>query len=91
MDPLPAEAADHLTRADGDGSGEADADAGRSGAEWVRLIYNEPHDDATAWFGARGWSGERIYLPEYISTLGGTPMSELTPMQSLINLVTVTR
>ncbi|AHH19453.1 putative S-adenosyl-L-methionine-dependent methyltransferase [Nocardia nova SH22a] len=79
MDPLPAEAADALV-----------AD-GNAGSEWVQLIYNEPHSDATAWFGEHGWTGERIDLPDYIRSLGQNPAGPDGRQQSLINLATVIR
>lgn len=79
MDPLPAEAAEAL------------AADGESGSEWVKLIYNEPRSDATTWFTDRGWTGERIYLPDYIRSLGYTPEGPEGRQQSLISLVTVTR
>ncbi|WP_227981590.1 SAM-dependent methyltransferase [Nocardia spumae] len=79
MDPLPADAAEALTA------------GGDAGSEWLRLIYNEPRDEATAWFDARGWRGDRVYLPEYIRSLGGTPAGAEGRQQSLINLVTVVR
>lgn len=79
MDPLPAEAAEAL------------AADGESGSEWVKLIYNEPRSEATTWFTDRGWSGERVYLPDYIRSLGHTPAGPDGRQQSLINLATVTR
>ncbi|MFE3193032.1 SAM-dependent methyltransferase [Nocardia sp. NPDC059240] len=79
MDPLPAEAVAAM-------SGGDDA-----GSEWVSMIYNEPRTDATAWFGAHGWSGERIYLTDYLDRLGQVPAAAGPQQQSLINLVTVVR
>ncbi|WP_369639688.1 SAM-dependent methyltransferase [Nocardia sp. JMUB6875] len=79
MDPLPAEAVAAMSQGDD------------SGSDWVRMIYNEPRTDSTAWFAERGWTGERIYLTDYIEGLGLTPAGEGPQQQSLINLVTVTR
>ncbi|MVU77639.1 SAM-dependent methyltransferase [Nocardia sp. ET3-3] len=78
MDPLPAEAVAAMSQGDDSGSG------------WVRMIYNDPRTDATVWFGDRGWTGERVYLPDYLSELGQIP-AEGVQQQSLINLVTVIR
>lgn len=41
----------------------------------------------TEWCTDRGWTGERVYLTDYIRDLGRTPAAD----QSLINLVTVVR
>ncbi|MEV2224615.1 SAM-dependent methyltransferase [Nocardia vinacea] len=75
MDPLPAEAVAEIVEHDD------------AGSDWVRLIYNDPRGEATEWFTDRGWTGERIYLNDYIRDLGHTPAAQ----QSLINLVTVVR
>ncbi len=75
MDPLPAEAVAEMAEHDD------------AGSDWVRLIYNDPRAEATEWFADRGWTGERIYLNDYIRDLGHTPAAQ----QSLINLVTVVR
>ncbi|MGW4767371.1 SAM-dependent methyltransferase [Nocardia sp. NPDC004278] len=75
MDPLPAEAAAAMAEQDD------------AGSDWVRLIYNGPRGEATAWFIDRGWTGEHVYLNDYIRDLGHTPAAE----QSLISLVTVVR
>ncbi|WP_297626771.1 SAM-dependent methyltransferase [Nocardia sp.] len=77
MDPLPSEAAAAMADSDG-------------GGDWVRLIYNEPRSEATAWFGGRGWTGERVYLTDYIQELGQAA-ADGVQQQSLVNLVTVTR
>lgn len=79
MDPLPADTAAALAADD------------TAGAEWVRLIYNEPRDEATAWFAERGWTGERISLPAYIRALGSVPVGDDEHRQSLIDLVTVVK
>ncbi|MEU6585661.1 class I SAM-dependent methyltransferase [Nocardia sp. NPDC046763] len=78
MDPLPAESIAEMTG------------AGETGSDWMDMIYNEPRSDATEWFAARGWTGERVNLTDYIHDLGGTPPGN-PRQQSLINLVTVTR
>ncbi len=75
MDPMPPDVA------------AAMAEQGDAGSDWVRLIYNDPRSEATEWFTNRGWTGERVYLNDYIRDLGHTPPAE----QSLINLVTVVR
>ncbi|MGW4248949.1 SAM-dependent methyltransferase [Nocardia sp. NPDC004722] len=79
MDPLPDEAVAAMR------GGED------SGSEWVGMIYNEPRTDATAWFGAQGWSGEKIYLTDYLARLGQVVVTVGPQQQSLINLVTVVR
>ncbi|WP_040814945.1 SAM-dependent methyltransferase [Nocardia concava] len=79
MDLLPAEAV------------AAMSGGGDSGSDWVRMIYNEPRTESTDWFAARGWTGERIYLTDYIESLGLTPAGEGPQQQSLINLVTIVR
>ena len=75
MDPLPAAAVAEMAEHDD------------AGSDWVRLIYNDPRSEATEWFTDRGWTGERIYLNDYIRHLGHIPAAQ----QSLINLVTVVR
>ncbi|MGY4101468.1 SAM-dependent methyltransferase [Nocardia sp. R16R-3T] len=75
MDPMPAQAVAAMAEQDD------------AGSDWVRLIYNEPHSEAAEWFSNRGWTGERVYLNDYIHDLGHTPAAE----QSLISLVTVMR
>ncbi|MET9486521.1 SAM-dependent methyltransferase [Nocardia sp. NPDC006630] len=77
MDPLPEAATTAMADSDG-------------GSDWVRLIYNEPRSEATAWFGNRGWTGDRVYLTDYIQELG-QPLADGPQQQSLINLVTVAR
>ncbi|MTE17180.1 class I SAM-dependent methyltransferase [Nocardia aurantiaca] len=81
MDPLPEESVTAMTE---------DRDA-TDAAEWVGMIYNEPRTDSVDWFTARGWTGDRINLTDYISRLGGTPVVDGPHQQSLINLVTACR
>ncbi|AYF79401.1 SAM-dependent methyltransferase [Nocardia yunnanensis] len=79
MDPLPAEAVAAMSEGDD------------AGSEWVNMIYNEPRTDTTAWFGAHGWTGERVALTDYLVRLGRTPVGAGPRQQSLISLVTVAR
>jgi methyltransferase (TIGR00027 family) len=80
MEPLPAEAI-------------AATDSTAHGAEWLRLIYNEPHSEAAAWFRDRGWTADRVYIPDY-QREQGRPEPGQEPgavMSSLVSLVTALR
>ncbi|WP_433635200.1 SAM-dependent methyltransferase [Nocardia sp. CA-120079] len=75
MDPLPAEVVAEMAEHDD------------AGSDWVRLIYNEPRGEVTEWFTDRGWTGERVYLTDYIRGIGRTPAAD----RSSISLVTAVR
>ncbi|MQY26224.1 SAM-dependent methyltransferase [Nocardia aurantia] len=63
-------------------------------AEWVQLIYNEPRNEAAAWFADHGWDAERTEVDAYIRALGRTPPTpdpSASLVTSLISLVTATR
>ncbi|MFB8281562.1 SAM-dependent methyltransferase [Nocardia colli] len=74
MDPMPPDTVAAMAEQD-------------DGSDWVRLIYNDPRSEATAWFTGRGWAGERVYLNDYIRELGHIPAAA----QSLTNLATLVR
>ncbi|MBB5917299.1 methyltransferase (TIGR00027 family) [Nocardia transvalensis] len=62
--------------------------------EWVGLIYNEPRSEAAEWFTARGWSAERVDVPDYLREHGrpapaGEPGAGL--VSALVSLVTAVR
>ncbi|WP_019925701.1 SAM-dependent methyltransferase [Nocardia sp. BMG111209] len=68
--------------------------AGHGRAEWVQLIYNEPRNEAAAWFADHGWDAERTEVDAYIRALGRTPPApdpSASLVTSLISLVTATR
>ncbi|GAB2724243.1 class I SAM-dependent methyltransferase [Nocardia thraciensis] len=83
---LPEEAAAALA----EHSDEAD----NAGSEWLRLIYNEPRSEAAAWFTARGWTAERIDVPDYLRAHGRPapgPEQSGALVSTLVSLVTAVR
>jgi methyltransferase (TIGR00027 family) len=64
------------------------------GTDWLRLIYNEPRDEAAAWFTAHGWTASHVPIGEYTRrhiphALAADPATAL--VTSLIGLVTAVR
>ncbi len=41
-------------------------------ARWpfFQLVYNEQHEPAAHWFGARGWRADATSLPDYLRAHG---------------------
>ncbi|RMI33658.1 SAM-dependent methyltransferase [Nocardia stercoris] len=72
---------------------EAQDQPGGDQAAWASLIHNEPHSEAVAWFGARGWSGTATKLSDLLASLGH-PAPEVPAgflMPGLVSLVTVAK
>ncbi|MFJ1454934.1 class I SAM-dependent methyltransferase [Nocardia sp. N2S4-5] len=86
MDPLSESAAAAFTEH------SDETEQGRN--EWIRLIYNEQRSEAAGWFGARGWTAERVDVPDYLRA-NGRPAPGLRPadglVSTLVSLVTAVR
>ncbi len=57
---------------------------------FFNLVYNEQHEPAVQWFGARGWRAEAILLPDYLRAQGRpvpSPDSDAGSMTATISLV----
>jgi len=68
---------------------EEERAAGEEGT-FFTLVYNEQHEPATQWFGARGWRAEATPLPEYLRAHGRpvpSPESDAGSMTDTISLV----
>jgi methyltransferase (TIGR00027 family) len=64
------------------------------GGPFFQLVYNEQHDPAAVWFGARGWRADTTPLPEYLRAHGrpGPALdSDAGAMTSTISLVSGTK
>jgi len=60
------------------------------GGPFFQLIYNEQHEPAPAWFGARGWEADATPLVDYLRAHGRpvpSPESEAGTMTGTISLV----
>jgi methyltransferase (TIGR00027 family) len=70
---------------------EERAGAGSShGGPFFQLVYNEQHEPAAEWFGARGWRADATPLPDYLRAHGRPtplPESEAGTMTGKISLV----
>lgn len=66
------------------------ADEGNSAGPFFQLIYNEQHEPADRWFGARGWTATATRLSDYMSSVG-RPVSasdaQAAPMVDTMSLV----
>jgi methyltransferase (TIGR00027 family) len=83
MDPLPEEVATGMAEnLEQEPSGVAD---------WVRLIYNQPRDEAAAWFRGRGWTADQIYMPDYLREQDRALPEPDPSTASQISLVTALR
>jgi methyltransferase (TIGR00027 family) len=83
MDTLPEEVATAMAEGRGQGSGSA--------ADWVRLIYNQPRDEAADWYRGRGWTADRIYIPDYLREQNHPLLNPDASSTPLISLVTALR
>lgn len=60
------------------------------GGPFFELIYNEQHEPAAQWFGARGWRADATPLPHYLRAHGRpvpSPDSDAGTMTATISLV----
>ena len=57
---------------------------------FFQLVYNEQHEPAAQWFGARGWHADATPLPDYLRAHRRpvpSPDSEAGSMTSTISLI----
>ena len=69
---------------------ERDADSAERGSSFFQLVYNEQHEPAAQWFGARGWRTDATSLPDYLRAQGRPvpgPDSDAGSMTGTISLV----
>jgi methyltransferase (TIGR00027 family) len=60
------------------------------GGPFFQLVYNEQHEPAAQWFGARGWHAAATSLPDYLRANGRpvpSPDSDAGSMTGTISLV----
>ncbi len=60
------------------------------GGPFFQLVYNEQHEPAAEWFGARGWRADATPLPDYLRAHGRpvpAPDSDAGAMTATISLV----
>jgi methyltransferase (TIGR00027 family) len=69
---------------------EREAGTTAHGGPFFQLVYNEQHEPAAKWFGARGWRAEATPLPDYLRAHGRpvpAPGSDAGSMTATISLV----
>ena len=69
---------------------EREAGTTAHGGPFFQLVYNEQHEPAAEWFGARGWRAEATPLPDYLRANGRPvppPDSDAGSMTSTISLI----
>lgn len=83
---VPMDAATFATRQ----QEEHDTGNAERGGPFFELIYNEQHEPAAQWFGARGWRTDATSLPDYLRAHGRPvpgPDSDAGSMTGTISLV----
>lgn len=69
---------------------ERAGDGAARGGPFFQLVYNEQHEPAAQWFGARGWQADATPLPDYLKAHGRpvpVPDSDAGTMTRTISLV----
>jgi methyltransferase (TIGR00027 family) len=72
---------------------EEKVDTSVHGGPFFQLVYNEGHEPAAEWFGARGWRADTTPLPDYLRAHGRVPPpeSEAGAMTGTISLVSAVK
>ncbi|WP_024804585.1 class I SAM-dependent methyltransferase [Nocardia sp. BMG51109] len=85
---------DQVSEAAAEAIGRQSDENEQARTEWLQMIYNEPRSEAAAWFTARGWTAERVDVPEYLRAHGRpAPVDQPAGgvVSNLVSLVTAVR